>query len=96
MKTFFCSSLDLEWKLEHLRGRENYFCFLPDLEWKLGHVRSDQAYVHYMLKNGITVLSLENENLSREKKIKTVVSICSAGSISSRCVSLHFKNTSLH
>ena len=40
VKSFFCSSLDLEWKLEHLRGRENHFCFLPDLEWKLGHVRS--------------------------------------------------------
>ena len=28
----------------------------------------NQAFVHYMLENGFTVLSLENENLSREKK----------------------------
>ena len=28
----------------------------------------NQAFVHYMLENGFTVLSLENENRSREKK----------------------------
>ena len=28
----------------------------------------NQAFVHCMLENGFTVLSLENENLSREKK----------------------------
>ena len=58
----------------------------------------NQAFVHYMLENGFTVLSLENKNLSREKKIKTAEIICSAGflSISSRCVSLHFKSTSSH
>ena len=58
----------------------------------------NQAFVHCMLENGFTVLSRENENLSREKKIKTAVIISSAGflSISSRCVSLHFKSTSSH
>ena len=58
-----------------------------------------QAFVHYILESGFAVLSLENENLSREKiTIKTAVIICSAGflSISSRCVSLHFKSTSSH
>ena len=30
----------------------------------------NQAFVHCMLENGLTVLSLENENLSREKKSK--------------------------
>ena len=28
----------------------------------------NQAFVHDMFENGFTVLSLENENLSREKK----------------------------
>ena len=57
----------------------------------------NQAFVHYMSENGFTVLSLENKNPSRKKK-KTAVTISSAGflSISSRCVSLHFKSTSSH
>ena len=38
---FFCSSLDLEWKLGHLHGHEElFFCSLPDFERKLGYLRT--------------------------------------------------------
>ena len=36
----------------------------------------NQAFVHYMLENGFTVFSLENENLSCEKKISCDFLLC--------------------